>query len=138
VGAAEKQAAAVELRKRGKTYRDIGEELGCSHQQAHKYVRKALARIREKTDESAIEVRTLELERLNAMVDALWFKVELGDTYAVDSALKIMKRRADLLGLDAPTRVADVTDDRERIRQEVAEAMLDPEKRAAMRVIAGG
>lgn len=52
----------------------------------------------------ADEVRTLELERLDKFLLALWDKIEQGDPIAIDRGLKIMDRRAKYLGLDAPVK----------------------------------
>jgi hypothetical protein len=49
-------------------------------------------------------VRELELTRLDAMLLPLWRRVQAGEEKAIDRALRIMERRARLLGLDAPTR----------------------------------
>ena len=54
--------------------------------------------------EPADEVRDLEVARLDAMLLPLWRRVQQGDERAVDRALKIMERRARLLGLDAPSK----------------------------------
>ena len=49
-------------------------------------------------------MRDLEAARLDAMLLPLWRRVQQGDERAVDRALKIMERRARLLGLDAPSK----------------------------------
>jgi hypothetical protein len=46
----------------------------------------------------------VELERMDAMIVALWPKVEKGDVQSVQAALGVMTRRAKLLGLDAPSK----------------------------------
>jgi len=48
----------------------------------------------------------MEVERLDAMLMAVWAKAKKGDVAAVDRVLKIQERRAKLLGLDAPTKTA--------------------------------
>ena len=93
---------ALELRKAGATYQAIADQLGYSNARgAHKAVASALkATLREPAD----EVRDLEVARLDAMLLPLWWRVQQGDERAVDRALKIMERRARLLGLDAPSK----------------------------------
>jgi hypothetical protein len=54
--------------------------------------------------EPAEELRTMEVARLDQMLLGLWPKAIKGDTWAVDRVLKIMERRAALLGLDAPVK----------------------------------
>jgi hypothetical protein len=46
-------------------------------------------------------MRSLELMHLDALQDALWPSGIAGDQGAVDRILKIMERRARILGLDA-------------------------------------
>ncbi|RVT48393.1 hypothetical protein [Rubrivivax albus] len=100
----ERQAKALELRRAGLGYREIGAHLGVSHTSAHKMVSQAVeatwARISDATD----ELKALELSRLDAMLGAVWPAAHRGNLGAVDRALKIAERRARLLGLDAPAR----------------------------------
>lgn len=110
VRATERQREALELRKAGHPYSKIGEELGISAPAAHGLVSKALAAIREESSELAEDVIRLELERLDALLAAVWDAATVGESDKVDRALKIMKRRAELLGLDAPTRQEIKTD----------------------------
>jgi hypothetical protein len=62
----------------------------------------------------AEELLSLELDRLDAMQQALWAKAKRGDIGASNAILKIMERRSRLLGLDAPTK-ADVTTNGENV-----------------------
>jgi hypothetical protein len=55
--------------------------------------------------EKAEQLRALELARLDRLFLAVWTAAVVHhDLGAVDRALKIMKRRAELLGLDAPSK----------------------------------
>lgn len=102
VKAADKQRQALELRKAGVTYARIAEQLGYrSPSGAHKAVELALKSV---LSEPAEEVRQLELERLDSMLLALWPQVRNGNHGAIDRALRVMERRARLLGLDAPVK----------------------------------
>ena len=47
-------------------------------------------------------LRELEVQRLDAMLYAVWNDAQQGDAGAVSTALKISERRSRLLGLDAP------------------------------------
>lgn len=121
ISATERQRRALEMRKAGKSYQAIAETLGyASTGGAHKAVHSALTKT---LSEPADAVRQLELARLDALLEALWPGAtgakaapweEDGrpesevDVERVDRVLKIMERRAKLLGLDAPTK-ADVT-----------------------------
>ena len=44
----------------------------------------------------------MEIERLDAMLFAIWKKVEKGDLNAIETALKISARRCKILGIDMP------------------------------------
>jgi hypothetical protein len=104
IKAAERRTRALELRKQGLSYREIGRELGISEQRAHRVITAELARLNAKRAEQAAEVTRLELERLDSMWAGVWEKAKAGDGPAIDRALAIMGRRAKLLGLDAPDR----------------------------------
>jgi hypothetical protein len=93
---------ALRLRKEGYTYDAIGTALGISRQRAHQLVTEELAKLRAEVAEEALEVRQLELERLDAMLRILARKVKRADLDAIQTVLKVMERRAKLLGLDAP------------------------------------
>jgi hypothetical protein len=69
--------------------------------------------------EPAEQARNLDLKRLDAMTLALWSQARQGNQGAVDRLLRIMERRAKLLGLDAPTKVAPTTPDGTREYQEM-------------------
>lgn len=118
IEAVEKRRRALELRKAGATYATIAQTLGfASHAGAYKTVMIAFAEIKA---EHVEEVRTLELLRLDQMLIAIWPKIsEAGVTLAdrvraIDAVLRIMDRRAKMLGIDAPTRV-DITDELRRM-----------------------
>lgn len=51
------------------------------------------------------EARALDLARLEAATKALMPKVVTGDINAINTMLKVMQRRAALIGLDAPREV---------------------------------
>lgn len=104
----ERQAQAVELRKAGCTFQQIADQLGyAGHQGAYKAV---MAALRKTLQEPSDELRTMELERLDAMLNALWPQIMARNQFtprAVEVALKVMDRRAALVGLDAPKQVED-------------------------------
>lgn len=108
IEANDRQRQALELRKAGVGYQAIADRLGYKdHSGAYRAVKTAL---RKTLQEPADELRAVEVERLDAMLLGLWTKAKAGDLLAVDRVLKIMDRRADLLGLDAPRRVEQKID----------------------------
>jgi hypothetical protein len=103
IRAAEKQVRALELRKAGVYYDQIAKELGYKgHQGAYKAVMSALQRT---LQEPADELRRMEIARLDSLFFEVYRSARQGSLPAIDRALKIMERRARLLGLDAPTLV---------------------------------
>jgi hypothetical protein len=97
-----RQLRAVDLRIGGYSYREIGKEIGESHEAARKQVKDALQKIETATAESAQELVRIEVERCDAMLKGLWGDAKDGDVDAVIASLRIGKRRSELLGLDAP------------------------------------
>jgi len=102
--AAQRRVQALELRKAGYTYEQIGVALGISSQAAYKHVVKALGVINEKLSEATEELRTLEVQRLDRLFEVMYKKAEKGDMNAIDRCVRLMERRAKLLGLDAPAK----------------------------------
>jgi hypothetical protein len=101
IEAAERVRKALELRKAGATFAVIAVQCGYSNaQRAHEAV---VAAIRALPREGAIEVRQLELERLDRLQLGMWERAIKGDAEAFSAVLRAMKRRAELIGLDAPT-----------------------------------
>jgi hypothetical protein len=98
LSAAERQKRALELRAGGASFDAIAAE-------------------------PADELRTLELERLDAMLAAIWPSVQRGHLASIDRALAIQERRARYLGLDAPARIDVET----RIRVMAEQMGLDPD-----------
>ena len=96
-----RQNAALELRIQGLSYRAIATECGVNMSTAYSDVQHALGLLDDVRREKAEQYRALELLRLDAMTLSLSAKIDLGDTKAILVAVKIMERRAKLLGFDA-------------------------------------
>lgn len=98
--AADKRRMALELRKAGASYQQISDQLGLGGKSnAHRAVKRAILDI---PMDAAREVLAMELERLDALLLAVWQKAKGGDLNAVDRVLRIQERRTAYLGLDAP------------------------------------
>lgn len=105
VNAAERALRAMDLRKAGMTYDAIARVVGYANRNgAYQAIQRELART---LQEPADDLRRLEAERLNDLYRAMAPKALQGDTWSVDRCLKIMERRAALLGLDMPRADAD-------------------------------
>ena len=95
---------AFQLRRGGASYREIAEALQVSHQTAANDVAAILKQVNARTQDVALEYRTMQLARLDAMLMGVWGKASKGELGAVSMVIKIEERRARLLGLDAPAR----------------------------------
>lgn len=103
--APERRHQALELRKFGLSYSAIGERLGVTANTACRYVKKEIEAINKLNNESAEELRRMELERLDLAMSAIAPQVRKGNLGAVDRWLRISERRSKLLGLDATPRM---------------------------------
>lgn len=102
VKAYERQKEALSLRLVGLSYDAIAERLGFANRSGA--FRAVQAALKKTLQEPADELRTLELERLDSMLLPMMAQAKKGNQGAVDRVLRIMERRAKLLGLDAPTK----------------------------------
>ena len=102
----EKTLKALELRKRGMNYTQIGKTLGCARSTACRYVLSELENLADKCREEAVHVRDLELQRLDDLYLIAYRAIIGGNGLAgIDRCLRIMERRSKLLGLDAAEKV---------------------------------
>lgn len=132
---------ALALRVSGATYRQIAQQLGYDGPSGAYYA--VSQELRRRVQEPADELRELELLRLDRVNVAL-FKIitargaEAPEVVpAVNAFVRLSKRRAELLGLDAPRKI-DIT---ARVRMLAVEAGLDPDQavndaREALRALA--
>lgn len=131
LNAVERQRQALELRRAGTGYEAIARAVGYAGPgPAHKAVQSALKRM---LAEPAEEVRALELARLDRLQMAHWPRA-IGsggvapDPVATATVLRIMERRAKMMGLDAPTTV-----NVQRVVDEVAQSYgLTPAESVAL------
>lgn len=107
--AREREARALDLRLLGYSYDRIAREIGYAHRSAaRKAVDRALKAI---PREAALELRQIELERLDLLQRPLAPQIVRGHLPSIDRMLKIMDHRAKLLGLYEPqpdTGVAEI------------------------------
>lgn len=103
-----KEKKVLEYRRAGMTFPVIAERVGYA---SHAGARAAYWRAMKRTlQEPADEIRQTEIDRLDRLQLAMWPKAMQGDSTAVATILRIMERRAKLLGLDMPVKIEqDVT-----------------------------
>ena len=115
---AARRKRALELRIQGKSLAVIAEELGISVPAVSKLIRTAMEATAKEIAGNADELRALEVERIDRLLDSLWERAtESHEAYnpiaeemetvcpelgAVDRVVRLMERRAKLLGIDKP------------------------------------
>jgi hypothetical protein len=123
----------IQLREAGATWSDIAVTIEERHgadalpkhwgkRYACQDFHRALDKLQDEVKDRARSVREMELRRLDRMLRGIWSAAVGGkgtpwnkQRDAIDRVLKIQKRRASLLGLDAPSEV-DLTTEGEQIQ----------------------
>jgi hypothetical protein len=104
----ERAARAFALRKAGLSYRDIGIELGVNHVTVYKDVQASIKQFLDEAREHHTQIMAIEAARLDDLQRVMWEQAAMGDRRAIETVLKIMERRAKLLGLDTPVATKQV------------------------------
>jgi transposase len=110
------EAAEIERRREavarlvldGNTYREIAEDLDVSLGTVADDVSELRDAWRERYAEHYHEHAALELARLDHVERKLWPQIDDGKLAAIETWIKLSRRRAALLGLDRPERVEAV------------------------------
>jgi len=104
----DKEIKVLELRRAGLTWQRIAEETGyADHTGAYAAYKRAIKRTMQ---QPADELREAELDRIDSLQLALWPKAMQGDNASVNTIVRLMERRARLLGLDLPIKITqDIT-----------------------------
>lgn len=93
---------AVKLRRQGLDWDSIAAAVGYKHRSTiWRHVEAWFEKRQTEIAENIDRLRDLDIDRLDAMLYALRGRIERGDPRAIDSGLRILERRAKLLGLDA-------------------------------------
>lgn len=100
----DKENKVLELRRAGETWERIAAAVGYANASgAQKAYQRVVTRVQR---ESVDEIRDLELDRLDRLQRAYWTPAVVErDRRSAELVLKIMDRRARLMGLDAPSKV---------------------------------
>lgn len=99
---ADRDRQALELRIAGVDYDTIAQRFGYSGRgHAYAEINKLLTA---RAAEPREELRTIELDRLDKLMLAIWQQARQGNHAAIDRVIRLMERRARLAGLDAPLR----------------------------------
>jgi hypothetical protein len=99
----DKEVKVLELRRAGLTWQRIAEEVGyADHTGAYAAYKRAIKRTMQ---QPADELREAELDRIDRLQLALWPKAMKGDNASINTIVRLMERRARLLGLDTPIKI---------------------------------
>lgn len=98
-----RRTQAMEMRIRGLSYNEIAARLGISVATAYYDVQRSLVSLGKYNTHLTEQVREVELARLDLATQALMPGVVEGKLGPIEVMLKVMARRAALLGLDADT-----------------------------------
>jgi hypothetical protein len=98
----EKERTIIELRTEGYVWREIAVIVSMSTAGAHRAYKRAMTRVIVPTIE---EHRELEMDRLDTLQRTYWQPAVNGNLRAADFVLRVIDKRAKLLGLDAPLKV---------------------------------
>jgi hypothetical protein len=99
----DKEIRVLELRRVGLTWSRIAEEVGyADHTGAYAAYKRAIKRTMQ---QPADELRDQEVDRLDRLQVAVWPSAMKGDTRAILTIIRLMERRAKLLGLDKPIKI---------------------------------
>ncbi len=103
LAAADKRRRALELRLAGATLEQIAQQVGYKTRSGVSDAIKTALRL--SLQEPAEELRAVESARYEQMLKVLWPRILRGELDAFPHVLRVMKQRAELLGLNEPVRV---------------------------------
>lgn len=127
---------ALDLRKSGATYGQIGSLLSISKTRAYQLVTEGMSILNIELKESAAQLLEIELARLDGLVAAHW---PLKDRpRSAEVLLKVCDRRARLLGLYAPVRIVEEKDEEEPKPIFDFSVLTDEELATARRILEKG
>ena len=131
----ERNERAIELRRKGLTYAEIAKELGISRIRAHQIITAEMLKRRERFQDKADSLIQMQLDRLEMLWNKLQQRIDRGEARAVEVGISILRRQAELMGLDQPTKIhnthelielsdSELQEEAERLRIEVADISI--------------
>lgn len=94
------ERCCLELRIKGYTYEQMGEELGVSTVACYKATKRGMESLTEENRAEAKHLYDIELSRLERAYKAISHRVESGELRAVDTAIRLSQRLGKLAGID--------------------------------------
>jgi hypothetical protein len=108
LSAAKLHAEIVKLRVKGHTMDEIAAVVQVSPTEVKRAIQAELQLAREQTFMDVEALREIDVRRLDVALKAIWKEVEEGKETAILTMIRILERRAKLLGHDAPLK-AEIT-----------------------------
>lgn len=96
----------LSLRRAGLTAQEIAVQLGIAKSTVGRTLERAFKRYHDQLAADTRQILSLEVARLDRLLVGIWSDASKGHLGAIDRVLKIMERRAAMLGLDAPKKTA--------------------------------
>jgi DNA-binding CsgD family transcriptional regulator len=93
------------LMVQGHNAADIARKLGSKRQYVLKLLNRSIEEYGKGLSNVAKVHAAIDLARLEKAIKAISDKVDAGDKYAIETMIKLLDRKAKLLGLDKPTKV---------------------------------
>lgn len=101
-----KKSIVLDLRRQAYTYREIEAITQINYGTVRNYIIAALEELKQEQMEKAELLRTMELTRLDKLLNKIEPQLAKGNLFAIDRALKIMERRAKYIqGMEVPQTV---------------------------------
>lgn len=121
-----------EARRKGLTIAEIARNEGLSRRTIHRILTSEMMKRKERFGEKADALIQMQLDRLEMLWNKLQNKIDRGDARACEVGITVLRRQAELMGLDQPTKIhnthelIELSDDElqqeaERLRIEVAQ-----------------
>lgn len=108
IEAQENQKVALALRIEGHSYQEIADKMKMAKSSVFEMVDRAMKDNLKTIEDRTEQLRTEEVLRLDAIILHQWPYVKAGDEKAAAVVIRAGERKAKLLGLDMPTKVAPV------------------------------
>ena len=106
----ERQEIVYQLRLDGWAQNEIAQRLGVAESTVSLDLKTAFNELKTRVEEEQVHFARTDLARMDRMLTALVPAISTGCTRSITAAIRILERRARLLGLDAALKV-DITQD---------------------------
>lgn len=99
-----RRVEAAKLRAKGWSLYEIARKLDVDPSTVWEYIRDYYKALNHEGEEAARTARELDLDRLDRAIKGIEQAIDMGDPQAINALVRVLDRRAKLLGIDAPAR----------------------------------